>query len=443
MGKVYQRRDSSFLWIVYRDAAGKRHWQATECRVGEEERAQKVLEAIERQVAAETRVAVAPGALTVKAYGERWLQGRAGQGVVTHEDEARRLRLHAWPLLGDVLLKELRPHHVRDMVRALRSKKSARGTLLAPRTVRHVFGTLRTLMRDAEVDELIASNPCKLKRGELPPKVDADREWRGSAVFTRAEAEALISDERVPEDRRMWNALLFLAGLRFGEAAALRWRHYDAAVEPLGRLTIANSWNADAGAEGSTKTEVARHVPVHPTLARALAAWKLGGWERYFGRPPGPDDLISPNRQGNHRNPRRALIFFHADCDALGFRRRRQHDSRRSFVTLARADGARKDLIDLVTHAPSAEMVDVYSSFDWPTLCAEVAKLKLELRTGQLVAMPRAVGAADPVTACDGAPQETKKPRSPEGLRGFFSARSRGLEPLTSAVTGRRSNQLN
>jgi hypothetical protein len=31
---------------------------------------------------------------------------------------------------------------------------------------------------------------------------------------------------------------------------------------------------------------------VHPTLAKLLAAWKLSGWERLFGREPKPDDLV-------------------------------------------------------------------------------------------------------------------------------------------------------
>lgn len=119
-----------------------------------------------------------------------------------------------------------------------------RGELMAPRTVRHVYGTLHTMLHDGVVDELISANPCVLRRGELPKKIDQDPTWRDGAVFTRDEAEQLISGSRVPEHRRVWNALLFLGGLRFGEAAALRWRHYDATVEPLGRLNVAGSWDS-------------------------------------------------------------------------------------------------------------------------------------------------------------------------------------------------------
>jgi hypothetical protein len=59
--------------------------------------------------------------------------------------------------------------------------------------------------------------------------MDKDHTWRASAVFQRGELQQLITDVRL-------YALLALAGLRFGEAAALRWRSYESTTEPLGRL---------------------------------------------------------------------------------------------------------------------------------------------------------------------------------------------------------------
>jgi hypothetical protein len=58
---------------------------------------------------------------------------------------------------------------------------------------------------------------------------------------------------------------------------------------------------------------------------------------------------------------------------------------RRTFITLARTDGAIDGLLRSVTHGPTSDMLDVYSSPPWSALCAEVAKLKLELREGTLV----------------------------------------------------------
>jgi hypothetical protein len=84
-------------------------------------------------------------------------------------DDRARIELHIIPALGHLRLVDLRPKHVRDLVDALsRTKKRVRqadGTLaetdevLAPRTVRHIYGTLRVMLNDAVADELIAATP--------------------------------------------------------------------------------------------------------------------------------------------------------------------------------------------------------------------------------------------------------------------------------------------
>jgi integrase len=93
----------------------------------------------------------------------------------------------------------------------------------------------------------------------------------------------LISDSRIPPERRVQYALKAIGGVRHGEVAGLRWRHYDPSLEPLGRLVVATSYDT-----GRTKTEVTRRVPVYATLAGILAAWKLSHWERIYGARPRP-----------------------------------------------------------------------------------------------------------------------------------------------------------
>ena len=48
----------------------------------------------------------------------------------------------------------------------------------------------------------------------------------------------MISDERIPEDRRVQYALEGIAGVRHGEAAAIRIRSFNPHREPLGCLTV-------------------------------------------------------------------------------------------------------------------------------------------------------------------------------------------------------------
>ena len=48
-------------------------------------------------------------------------------------------------------------------------------------------------------------------------------------------------------------------------------------------------------------------------------------------------------------------------------------------ISLARTDGARKDLLELCTHNPGKGhgTIDLYTTFPWEALCAKVAKLKV------------------------------------------------------------------
>jgi hypothetical protein len=61
---------------------------------------------------------------------------------------------------------------------------------------------------------------------------------------------------------------------------------------------------------------------------------------------------------------------------------------RRTFVTLARTDGAIDGLLRWVTHGSSTDMMDLYTTPPWASLCAEVVKLKIELREGKLIELP-------------------------------------------------------
>src|SRR5713101_666085 len=178
--------------------------------------------------------------------------------------------------------------------------------------------------------------------------------------------------------------------MRIGEAAALRWRAYDPSFNLLCRLLIASSYNRKRKLEKAVKTERPREVPVHPTLAKMLAPWKLGGWERLMGRQPTPDDLLIPSFERKHLLDPQVLERFHQDLQALGFRPRRTHDARRTFVSLSLADGARRDILRWITHGPEGDIVSLYTSLPWTALCEEVAKLNIALRAGRVLELRKA-----------------------------------------------------
>jgi hypothetical protein len=184
--------------------------------------------------------------------------------------------------------------------------------------------------------------------------------------------------------------LVFLTGMRPNELAVLRWRYLDGSAQPLGRVQVAVAWDRVRQEEKAVKSERPREVPIHPTLARILAAWKLGGFERFIGRAPTEDDLVVPSLTGKPRNVSQILERFHTDLDRLSLRKRRLYDARRTFISLAQGDGARRDVLRWVTHRPTSDVFDAYTTMPWPALCEAVSCLRIELREGALLTLPKA-----------------------------------------------------
>ena len=432
MSSVYPRGNS--LWIAYKDERGIRVCRPSGYKVGEEEAAQAVAVELDRKAKAEdgpraaaavvgvgdtastlldlptalveaAPVALPPLALspstgrlamTVREWGEQWLKTR---DEIESVAEIGRLRNHVFPALGHLKMREVRPRHIEEFIKALKKAHIHKRGLgkgyarekMAPRTVRHIYGLLRRMFAGAVRAEIIELNPVTLPPDVLPKNVDKDPAWRPTALYQRHELVRIVSDPIIPPDRRIINGIKGLGGCRHGEAAGVRWNNYLREVLPLKKLVIARSYNKDG-----TKTKVPREVPVHPALDQLLEEWWESGWAAMYGRDPRLDDYIVPRSidgagadsdadddEIEHDDlwpADQVNKLFHADLDALGIRRRRGHDLRRTFITLAREDGARGDVLEVVTHAPNPnDMMNLYTSFSWPTLCAEVAKLKISL----------------------------------------------------------------
>lgn len=307
MASIYAR--GSKLWARLKDEANKWISRPTPFSVGQEAEAERYADAAQRTIDGRRSAGETSAPLTVTAYAEKWFVLRAKLGKRSADKEEGRMRKHVLPRLGPMRLDAITKLDIRDFVRAMRMSGE-----LAPRSIRNIYGDMQSMFRDAVDDGHITINPCSLRRGELPSKVDKDPEWRDLATYTVREVERLISDTAIPVERRVLNALKALGGLRHGEAAGLRWRHYDPTLEPLGRLIIATSYDT-----GRTKTEVTRRVPVHPVLAKILAAWRISHWERIYGRAPTSDDLIVPARTMSPIAVEKAGGYFKADLEASGF----------------------------------------------------------------------------------------------------------------------------
>lgn len=443
MGSVYARGNK--LWIRFKGANGRWTQSTTDFHVGEEKKARKLLERVEVKIEAGAALGEKElGPTTVARYADKWTEDRKLLGVVDWENDARWLRIHALPKIGSMPIAEVRARHLIELFTAVRA-----GGKLAPKSIYNVYSVLKAMFRDAQLADLIDASPCILSKYQLGENEDADPEWRATAVYSRDELTTMISDERIPPDRQMMYALEGIGALRHGEAAGLRFRHYDPSQTPLGRFVVATSY-----AKGRTKTKRTRYMPVHPTLAAMLDAWKAEGWVKMMGREPTPDDLVVPRppehtarRRSGKGNAMRDKNYSgkrlrEEDLPTLGFRHRRGHDLRRTMISLARTDGARKDLLELCTHNPkrNGSTIDIYTEFPWEALCAEVAKFKITRR--EPAAPPAKVDPAAPAVG----EANAEKAGEPGGSDPPFATRLATREAIpesNQSLTGWRRRESN
>jgi integrase len=397
---VYRRGDSQHWWIAFHDETGKRRLVSAETTDREE--AESKLAAILKMVGkrkkeasqraaleqVEARAPAPASPITFEKFARQWVAGRKKRDLATWSDDEDRLN-HVMPVLGKMPLADIRVRHIQAAMDALREVEEKKR--LAPRTLHHVYGAMRGLFREAMKQELVLGNPCILsvRAGELPKKRDKKPGWRSQAKFSRAEVELLLSNTRVPEVRRVLWGILFLTGARIGEATDLRWTDIDYGAEPLARIQVDSSYvTRKHRVRLGGKTGVEREVPLHPTLAALLARWKLQGWKDWTKDAEKPvEDRIVPGPRGGPLSATTSLEWFHHDLDTLGLRQRRQHDARRTFVSLWKAAGGNPEVVRLVTWAEARDVESLYTTFDWKFVCGELLKLDIRLREGAVIAL--------------------------------------------------------
>lgn len=220
-GSVF--RDKNGTWHYCKDlgvdpATGKRRMLQAKGSTKAEAR-----ERFEAKLAEMERAGLVPGAKSpyLVDYTERWLRDYRTR-VKPNTYRTRKGRLKACnEVIGYVRLRELTSEHVRHCMRVL-------GERLAPSTLKDHFVSLKMLLDDAELEELIPVDPCRKVR---PPRVEP-KEVR---ILALDQPKRMIeSTVRMPEAKRgsvetadgleMWALLFelaFASGMRAGERYAL------------------------------------------------------------------------------------------------------------------------------------------------------------------------------------------------------------------------------
>lgn len=212
----------------------------------------------------------APVAQTLTEWAATWVDVH-GPAWAPSTQDGRALYLDKWilPWLGDTPIDALTRHTV-SRWRATIHRDGASAD-----TVNHATRVLSACLGKAVDDGFLAGNPCRGLRA-MRHRVERPR------AYTAGEVKALLDAAGNRRDRRLM-ALMVHAGLRPGEAIALRWEDIGADV-----IHVTRSVRVD-GSASTPKGMRGRTIRISAELRRELA-------------PRGSDGLVVPAAHGGHLN---------------------------------------------------------------------------------------------------------------------------------------------
>jgi len=150
-----------------------------------------------------------PRSVTVAGYADAWLSDRDIKPRTRHHYRYL-LDRHILPTFGTMLVKAVSPAAVRAWHASLDTGPTARA---------HAYALLRSIMGTAVEDEIIPTNPCRIRSAST---VKRARQIRPAGLD-----ELTTITERMPERLRLLVLLSAWCALRFGEVAELRRRDVD------------------------------------------------------------------------------------------------------------------------------------------------------------------------------------------------------------------------
>jgi|GEM_PF-137355 len=220
-GSIIHRADGT--WEFRREiepdpATGKRRYVTAKGRTKADAR-----ERFDAKVAQMERTGLLPGSKSpyLKDYAERWLEEyRVNVKPTTYRTRAGRIRA-CTQVIGHVRLTDLTADHVRKCMRVL-SKR------LAPSTLKDHFVSLKMMLDQAELEELIPIDPCRRVR---PPRVepgetrilapDEPKRMIGVVPERGAKRRGPQPTADADESWMLLFELAFASGMREGERYAL------------------------------------------------------------------------------------------------------------------------------------------------------------------------------------------------------------------------------
>ena len=325
--EVFSARDGRKLRKTLPTLAAAKQWRADIERALRDGQRLAARPVTFRQTARQFLDGIADGSIRNRS-GDRYKPG-------TIREYERALRLRLLPAIGAHKLGDIRRSDLQPLV----------GQWLGqghdPSSIRNTVNAARAVYRYALANEMVAVNPTA---GLQLPAVRGRRDH----IASPGDAAALI-DALSANDRALW-AVSFYAGLRLGEARALRWEDVDLNA---GVIRVERGWDPFEGAIDPKSGAGRRVVPINAALRTPLVAHKLA-----CGRPTG---LVFARPDGSVFNPKTVIARARRAWTAAGLGRINPHEARHTYASLMIAAGVNaKTLSTYMGHATITITLDRY-----------------------------------------------------------------------------------
>lgn len=305
----------------------------------------EVLRKMKEELAqAEKGITMAEGKRTVAEWIEYWLSEIDIDKVKdsTHTLHTRLLYKHVIPEIGDILLTELRPEHIRTMLKNW--SKNGVGT----RSQQIARNSFSACIQDAMKLEYVYRNVVRLV--DIPK-----HETKPKEIWTVEEMHRFLKSVK---DHMYYGVLLVLCtyGVRRGEAFGLRWQDIDF---DKGLIHIRNALYFDGNEMklGSLKTTAsARDLPMTPEIKEML-------YKNFIKRGmPTNDDFVFISSIGKPIDGRSFLKTFQWLSVKAGIKPISVHAIRHSVATALKESGVSpKDAQTILGHKSITTTLQVYT----------------------------------------------------------------------------------
>ncbi|MDR0220420.1 MAG: site-specific integrase [Lachnospiraceae bacterium] len=209
----------------------------------------------------------------------------------------------ALPALGDVLLSEMRPKHIKDFLKGLQKEgyvKGAERREYAESTLQRYKGGVSAILGYAVDEEIMTENPCT--RAKLPKvAVDPDEDPDDTPCFTADEAKAFLAylnsdytvthrgrprkdglpsaektyTRKVNTKTKLFFVMALKTGLRRGELLGLRWQDIDTKKGTITvKLSAAHTKDLGQHNKGPKNRPSRRTVPLAASVVPLLKEYK-------------------------------------------------------------------------------------------------------------------------------------------------------------------------